>query len=153
MSYTTLQDVDLLDALRNFLSEHDVARTPRVPGPKPPLWLEPALGIPAPGEGAEGVEIGADVVLGAFRVGGFPFERAGGPIIRRISVDLRMRARKPSYAFAVDGQLYHLLHDQQAWDMAGLTVIESLQVRELQRLGSDKSSFDYVTEYQFECYA
>jgi len=129
-----------------------VVRVPRVAGAEPPLWLEPKEGVPAPGEGASGPEI-ASTVAAAFRTGGIPFERAGGAYIRRVTVDIRIRSMKVQDAYALDSALYPLLHDKQAWDMSGLTVIESLQERELQRLGSDAQSFDFVTEYLFECYA
>lgn len=149
---TTLTNVDLLDGFRDYMVAQDVVRVPRVPGAEPPLWLEPKDGVPQPlatGSVAES----APTVAAAFRTGGVPYARAGGAIIRRISVDIRIRSLRASDAYALDAAMYPLLHDKTAWDMGGLTVIESLQVRELQRLGSDSHGFDYVTEYMFECYA
>lgn len=149
---TTLTNTDLLDALRDHLVAQGIVRVPRQAGAEPPLWLEPKEGVPAPGEGGSGAEIGSTVAA-AFRTGGVPFERAGGPFIRRVTVDIRIRSLKPPDAYALDSALYRELHDRQAWDMGALTVIESLQARELQRLGSDAQGFDFVTEYLFECYA
>lgn len=148
----TLRDRDLLDALRDWLVAAGVARVPRVAGAAPPLWLAPRDGVPAPGEGATTAEK-ADLVIGAFRTGGVVTERLQFPVWRNLGVDLRLRAKNPVLATDFDARLYPMLHEQRAFDMAGLDVIECMQFRELQLLGSDESGFDYITEYHFQVYA
>lgn len=150
--YGTLSNVDHLNALSNYLVSEGIARIPRNAGVLPPIWTYPREGVPAPGEGSNDVEKGNDVVIGTFPTAGVPTGPYEG-FIRNVNVDIRYRVRKASMVRPVDSAIRAVLHDRIAWDMAGLTVIQSLQVRELQPLGADVAGFDFVTEYQFQVWA
>lgn len=149
---TNMHTVDLLDAMRTYLIAQNIVRSPRVPGAAPPLWIAPRDGTPAPGEGSDATEKGSDAVLSIVRTGGIPGDSYES-FLRKPTVDIRLRTRTAKIAYDIDMLLRDALHDKRAWDMAGLTVVESLQFRELQSLGSDAQSFDFVTEYVFELWA
>lgn len=140
----------LLSALRDHLVTHGVVRKPTVPGSLPPMWLEPALGVPAPGEGNNEVEIGEDLVLGAYLTGGFA--PAAYSTLRKPIVDIRIRAAKDKAYLAEDIELAitPLIRDRRDWTMGGLYVVESEQWRPLQRLGSDGQGYEHVVAYWFE---
>jgi hypothetical protein len=60
----------ILDALATHLINAGVARSPRTAGSLPPVWRSPVNGVPAPGEGGNATEVGADAVLALFLTGG-----------------------------------------------------------------------------------
>jgi hypothetical protein len=60
----------LLDHVRSHLIAQGLVRDPRVAGSLPPCWRQPANGTPAPGEGTNPTEIGADAVIGLVHSGG-----------------------------------------------------------------------------------
>ena len=145
----------LLDYVTDYLVAQNLVRKPNVAAPggdpnRPVLWRSPRNGVPAPGEGS-GTEVSPALVVGAFRSTGEatqPWES-----FRELPyVDFRIRAARADLVFPFEDTLRALLHDKRAWDMAGLQVIESLQFRALQFIGSDNQAFDYSTEYRFEVY-
>jgi hypothetical protein len=140
----------LLTAIRDELVAHDIVRRPSVAGDQPPMWLEPALNTPAPGEGKNPVEIGADVVIGAFLTGGFA--PAPYAVLRKPIVDLRIRAAKDKAYLAEEIELAITgrLIDRRDWMMGGLYIVESQQWRPLQRLGSGPQGHEYVVAFWFE---
>lgn len=144
----------LLSALRDHLVTHGVVRKPSVAGSLPPMWLEPALGVPAPGEGDNAVEIGQDLVLGAYLTGGFA--PAAYSTLRKPIVDIRIRTAKDKAYLAEDVELAltPLVRDRRDWTMGTapnqMYVVESQQWRALQRLGSDAQGYEHVTAYWFE---
>jgi hypothetical protein len=140
----------LLNAIRDELVARDIVRKPTVAGPLPPMWLEPALGVPAPGEGNNPVGIGDDLVLGGFLTGGFA--PAPYATLRKPIVDIRIRTAKDKAYLAEDIELAITarLGDQRDWTMGGLYVVESQQWRPLQRLGSDAQGYEHVVAYWFE---
>lgn len=148
---------DVLGPLRSYLVAQGLARVPKVAGSAPPLYLQPRLGLPAPGEppprgDPAGPEVGPDVVLGLTLSGGF----ATGPYEsywRLPTVDLRLRVRRADMAQPCEQAITALLIDRRDWTMGGVHVIESLQTRPLQPLGSDAQAFDYVVGYRFQVYA
>jgi hypothetical protein len=146
---------DLLGNLRTYLIAQGVCRKPSVAGASPPMWLEPQQGVPAPGEqypGGDPTGIGATVVLGAFRTGGFatgPYESAW----RIPTVDIRIRASRADYVTATEVAITPLLIDKREWMMGALNVIESQMWRALQPITIDAQSFDYVVSYSFQLYA
>jgi hypothetical protein len=56
----------IADRVRQHLMNVALVRDPRVAGPLPPAWRQPANGVPAPGEGTA-PEVGATVVVGIVR--------------------------------------------------------------------------------------
>lgn len=147
---------ELLTSLRDHLIAEGVVRDPRVAGAEPPLWREPRLGVPAPGEyppnSKNDDEVGPDAVLGAFNADDVPPApyNAG----RRIDlVDVRIRTKTAPSAHELEEQLRAALIDRRNWSMAGLTIIECLAHRGLQPLGSDEQSYDWVCSYAFERYS
>ena len=141
----------LLPNLRTYLIAEGLVRDPDVAGAAAPLFLAPANGVPAPGEGASPA-LAPDLVVGAYRTGGFPPARHL-PEFRTWTVDFRIRARLAAHAEEFETQLTAALIDRFVWPMGELTVIESQQWRELQPLGSDHQGYEYVVAYWFELYA
>jgi hypothetical protein len=141
----------LLNAMREHLIAQGVVRRPSVAAAAPPMWLEPTLGTPAPGDGDVPVEVDQYLVLGAFLTGGFAPEPYGS-WHRRPIVDVRIRAAKDEAYRAEDVELAmsKALIDRRDWTMGGLYVIESEQWRALQRLSSDAKGTEYVVAYTFE---
>jgi hypothetical protein len=140
----------LLAAMRDHLIAQGIVRKPSVVGSAPPLWVEPALGTPAPGEG-QGVEVGDELVLASFLTGGIAPDPYGS-WHRQVIVDMRLRAKRdrPYLAEDVELAITKALIDRRDWMMAGLYVVESEQWRALQRLGSDEQGYEYVCAYTFE---
>jgi hypothetical protein len=143
---------ELLPPFRDYLVSQGIVRKPSVAGSTPPLWLEPRLGVPAPGEGNDPTEIGADAVIGAWTSSGIapqPFN-AG----RRLDfIDIRMRTKIAPTAHQIEEQIRVVLLDKRNWQMSTLTIIETLIYRELQSLGSDEQGFDWVMTFSFERYS
>jgi hypothetical protein len=142
---------NLLTALRDHLIAQAIVRKPSVAGSAPPLWLEPSLGTPAPGEGNNPDETGEELVLGAFLTGGFspaPYYS----FIRKPIVDIRIRAGKDKAYLAeqIELAMTKVIIDRRDWTMGGLYVVESEQWRPLQRLGSDEQGSEHVVAYWFE---
>lgn len=143
---------EVLNALRTHLVARSVARVPRVAGSAPPLWIEPRKGTPAPGEGQNPVERGANAVLAIFQGGGVPV-RPYESWHRLDLVDIWLRTKSATVAFALEAQLRDELADRRDWLMGGLQVIESTNWRALQRVSSDEQSFTFTLAYLFEVYA
>lgn len=139
----------LLTALRDHLITAGVVRDPTISGALPPFWREPKLGTPAPGEGNNPTEIGTDLVIGAFLTGGFP-PRPYEAMIRKPIVDLRFRGRTVPVIENTALKIEAAVIDQRDFDMAGLHVIECLEWRPLQRLGSDEQGYEFVLALAFE---
>lgn len=140
----------LLEDLRDHLVAHGIVRRPRetLPAGRPPMWLEPRNGIPAPGEGQNATEVGSDAVVGAYVSGGIATDRHEG-FLRIDGIDIHLRTRTAPIALELEAQIRAALNDRRHWTMGSRTVEESLQFRPLQRLGSGDHGFDWVTEYLF----
>jgi hypothetical protein len=142
---------DLLTALSDYLVAQAVVRKPSVAGALPPLWLEPQQGVPAPGElypGGSATQTGADVVLGAFRTGGFtqaPYESPW----RIPTIDLRIRARTAPLVTSTERAITPLIIDKREWMMGALLVIDSEMWRPLQPLEITPQAFTFVVSYSF----
>lgn len=142
----------LLNAVRDHLVAQAVVRKPSVAGGLPPLWLEPRLGTPAPGEGNNPVEVGSTIVLAAYQTGGIaspPYES----FRRRDIVEFRLRSSTAPVALTTEQALRANLADKRNWTMGGLQVIESSEWRALSRLGSDEQGFEFLVAYLFETFA
>lgn len=144
----------LLNAMQSELIAQGIVRRPGDTGTAPPMWLEPALGVPGPGEG-QGTAVDPNLVLGAFLTGGFAPEPYGS-WHRRPIVDVRIRAARDKAYLAedVELQITRALIDKRDWMMgtgqSAMYVVESEQWRALSRLGSDEQGYEYVVAFVFE---
>ena len=157
---------DLLSALLAYLAAEGVVRWPSVAGGDPPLWRDPHGGAPAPGE-RKGTANDLTTVLSVFRTGGFARTPDRG-YSDRPTVDVRIRTKDAAIAPIIEKEISDLLAPPPYgvrfdWIMGGpdptgnpgdraeVHLIESLQWRPLQRLGSDPATgFDFVVSYLFE---
>jgi hypothetical protein len=146
--------VRLLTALRDHLVTAGIVRDPSAAGPLPPFWREPKLGTPAPGEGNNPTEVGTDIVVGAYLVGGIA-PQAYGSWSRWQIVEIRFRTSKGYMAedveLAISGQLIDR-RDFMLGGSSGLYVVECQQNLPLQRLSSDAQGFEHLTQYVFQTY-
>jgi hypothetical protein len=142
---------DLLSDLRAYLIAQGIVRKPSVAGALPPMWLEPKLGVPAPGEGVNATEVG-DPVLGAFLTGGFAQPPYMGSWLRQPIVQINLRATSPQTIQAAELAITKRLTDKRDWTMGTQYVVESEQWQALQRIGSDEQGFESSVAYWFELY-
>jgi hypothetical protein len=144
---------NLLDYVNDYLIAQNLVRDPRVAGSKPPLWLEPRDGVPAPGESPKNnsTEMGPDIVVGAFNAQGIATGRHNG-FMRIDAVDFWIRVRRAPLVDDFEKSLRTALHDKRGWSMTGLYVAESLVFRELQRIGADQSGWTFTTQYTFQTF-
>ena len=141
----------LIEALRDHLVAAGLVRDPRVAGPLPPCWRTPANGVPAPGEGTT-TERG-DLVVGLFPAPGIPMRSFDAGVLRKDGVDIRIRSKTAPAAIALDDAIRAELSDRRAYDLAGLTIVESLLERPLDLIVSDDQGFDFLAGYVFERHA
>lgn len=143
----------LADHVSTYLIAQGVVRDPRVAGSLPPRWLQPANGVPAPGEGSNPTEVGPTVVVGISRTDGLAsrrFERAW----RFDVVDFVLRTKKYPDAERLYAQMRPLLIDKSNWIMGSITVIESREWRGLAEIDSDEQQgYTSVFAVLFESYA
>lgn len=142
----------LLHHLREHLAARGVVRKPKVAAAGlHPLYLEPRLGTPAPGE-MTGAETDTDAVLGAT----LQSEIAVGAYeswYSKPTVDFYYRVRDARDADAISAAIRGELEDRRAWTTTtGLFVIESGVWRPKQRLGSDEKVFTYTESFWFQVY-
>jgi hypothetical protein len=142
---------DLLTNLRDHLIAAGIVRKPSTAGASPPLWLEPRLGTPAPGEGSNPTEIG-DPVLGAFLTGGFAPIPYMGSWMRQPIVQINLRGNSPQTIQMTELAITKELIDKRDYMLSTQYVIESEQWQPLQRVGSDEQGFEYTVAYWFELY-
>lgn len=144
----------LLTALRDHLVTNGIGRDPTVPGALPPVWREPKLGTPAPGEAppnGNSTQAGTDAVIGLFITSGIapqPYES----FMRKPIVEARLRTSNADRAEQLELAMSAVLLDRRAFTMGGLFVIECEQFNALGRLGSDEQGFEFTTSYVFELY-
>lgn len=143
---------ELLPHLRDYLIGLDLVRKPGTPGALHPLWLDPRDGVPAPGDGNP-TERDADVVYGAFQVMGIPKPPYEQRVLRTDAVDIWVRSRTAPLAYQAADPIIEALADQRQFDLAGLSIIECLLFRPLQKLGSDENGFTHTMQFTFERYA
>jgi hypothetical protein len=144
----------LLNALKTHLISEGIVRDPRTAGMLPPLWRQPKLGTPAPGEvpinGAL-VEAG-DPVAAAFISGGFPIARYESAW-RRPTVEIRIRSSKAPEGENLGERILAATIDRTDWVMGGRRIIESQMWRPLSPAGSDEYGFEFLLAIAFELYA
>lgn len=140
----------LLTALREHLVGEGIVRKPAVAGPVPPCYVEPRDGCPAPGQ-LSGTEQ-ADVVVALFASGGFP-ARPFESWWKQETVDVYVRAKRAPDAFPLADAIRSAVVDRRGWVMDALPVVESLEWRPLQRLGSDDDGWTFVWSGAFQTFA
>jgi hypothetical protein len=141
---------DLLTDLRAYLIAQGVVRKPSTAGSLPPMFLEPQLGVPAPGEG-QGNEVG-DPVLGAFATGGFVLGPYMDSFARQPTIQINYRGKDPQAIQALELQITKRLVDRRDWMMSSTYLVESGLWQALQRLGSDTQGWEYTSAYMFQLY-
>jgi hypothetical protein len=142
---------DLLTDLRDYLIAQGIVRKPSVAGALPPMWIEPRLGVPAPGEGNNPTEVG-DPVLGLFDTGGFVPGPYMGSWIRQPIVQINLRSTNAQTIKTLELAITKRLIDKRDWTMSTQYVVESEQWQALQRLGSDEQGYEYTVAFIFELY-
>jgi hypothetical protein len=142
----------LLDHVRSHLIAQGLVRDPRVAGSLPPCWRQPANGTPAPGEGTNATEVGADAVIGLIHSGGIPSLRLESAW-RKDIVDVWIRTATWPRAEQLYALLRDALIDRTNWTMGAITVIESREWQPLQLLGSGAQGFTAQHAVLFETYA
>lgn len=142
----------LVDRVQAYLIQQGVGRDPRVAGPLPPVWRQPASGTPAPGEG-NGVEIGPTIVIGI--ISGTPFPRRRfEKDWRRDTIDIWYRTTTWPLSCSTYATVAGLLLDKVNWTMAGLKIIESQEWRGHQLLESNTGQgFTALSSVTFETYS
>ena len=151
--------------IRNYLVSENAGRAKGEPGFRAPndadpdgvsgalypVFIEPRDGPPAPGERSDN-ENNADAIVSLIYTGGIStgvLEK----FHRKLTFDFWIRSRTPQLAAAIESRLRFLLHDKRNWDMAGLSVIESLEWRPMQPVGNGPEGYGYTLSYLFELYA
>lgn len=139
---------DLMAEFRNYLVGTGLVRHYTTVGAAPPLYVEPANGVPSP------EDTGVSLVLAAFRYGG-PVASAYESFLRRDIIQIDFRASttaKPSAVidvWALESKLREAIADKRAWQMGALTITESLEWRSLQRVSSDLQGHNYNMAFLF----
>lgn len=147
--------MDLLDHIVEYLKQQGIARKPFESAPSaPPIWPEPDLGTPAPGEGNNATEKGTDAVIGMYSLDQVTPKPGEGYAERNI-IEFRLRTTNDARARQIARQLYDAFTSQPVgpkvdWDMAGLHLNESHQRIGFQRVGSDRNSFTFRIGFLFE---
>lgn len=147
----------IADSAADYLVALGLVRMPRVAGPLPPVWRQPAGGVPAPGEGNVPVEVGPTAVVGLIRSGGMstpPMESEW----RRDILDIWIRTVTWPQAEALYAPLREafigMTFKKVNWMMGSMRIIESIEWRPLQLLDSDPGQgFTSQFAVLFESYA
>jgi hypothetical protein len=150
---------DLILGLFHYLATQGVVRDPlddTYQSTRPPLWLEPRLGTPAPGpvEGLGETEIspltpdGPGLQVGVESLPGIPSGPYEG-FLRSSHVQFVVRAERADIAKQFEQAVRALLNDKRGWEMYNVPVNESLLFRDLQPISKDNLAYTYTFEYAF----
>ena len=145
----------IIEAVRDQLITANLVRKPSVAGVKPPCWIEPRNGVPAPGEIADGgkdTEVGPTIVTGLYIAPGIPQDPFVASTIRHTVVNIELRVKKSVDAFTLADDIRGALNDKVNWNMGGLQIIDSLIFRELQVIERTEQAFTYDLAYGFHHY-
>ena len=145
----------LLPCLRTYLAGLEVVRDPNTPNNTlPPLWLDPWRGTPYPGQ-AEGVGkygLHPTLVLAAYPETGIPSQPFQGFYRQKaVTIFLRGKTSPPVQAMFEQGLLANL-HDKRNFLMDTLQINQSMNYRDLQRVGADENGFIYSCEFLFDLF-
>lgn len=154
------QQPTLLDRVRAELVLAGIGRDPRVagadPGPPYPVYREPKLGTPAPGEGA-GVERDSALVMGLFVAPKIPMAPKEA-FMRIDAVTFHIRAKNYPLVEALERDLYDRFADQMNWLMGpidgdlGERIIHSREWGGMQRVDSGEEGHIFNCQYSFQRY-
>lgn len=151
----------LLLALDRHLQDAGVVRSPgdALNQSRPPLWVEPREGVPAPGDKIA-PERDAGTVLGMFYSGGVPSAR--WEIVPNIDVWIRVKGnqamlRAPDLDAAIRDALLGDLEFRENFLLAPgtdkeLRVISATLRAEFTPMERSEQAYSYITGYTFEVY-
>jgi hypothetical protein len=150
---------DLLIGIFQYLKGAKLVREPSdetYQDELPPMWIEPRLGCPAPGnvEGLGEAEIspnppyGPGVVASIEKITGIPSLPYEG-FLRTDHVQFIVRSYTAAPAFEYESKVRALINDKRGWLMYNVPVNESLLFRDLQLISKDNIAFTYAFEYSF----
>ncbi|MBA3688471.1 MAG: hypothetical protein H0W81_06555 [Chloroflexi bacterium] len=146
--------LNILTPLRDHLVAQGIVRKPSVTGTLPTLWLEPQTGLVAPGETPSDMPTGkSNIVVGAYLTGGFTQPTFIQQQRQQVIVDFRYRVKGPTELRnlqSLDRQILQAVCDRRDWDLSDQHIVESLQLRALQRLGSDEQGYNFAMSAVFE---
>lgn len=146
---------ELLEHCRNHLVAQGIVRPATVAAPpddptRPPLWLDPRDGLPAPAdEGGQAIDANTDLIIALFPDTGEPTRPFEG-FMTADFVEVRYRGLKTPRIFAVERAIAAEFDDKRGWVMDGLWLHESRRFAKLGRVGSDRQGFVYRSIYRFE---
>lgn len=128
----------LAKELRADLVSAGLVRAPGTAGSLPACWVQPAGGVPAPGEGAVTAEKSDPVVglLTGVGVSGAPFEQQW---LSRDSIDVVIRASagKMPDAFVLGRKIRRRITDRRGFQLGGLRVEECIETTPLTLITTD----------------
>ena len=130
----------ITDHLYEHLVSNGIGRSPRTAGALPPIWRQPRLGTPAPGEGTNATERGTDAVIGLAHTGGLPAARQEKDW-RSDVIDVWLRTTTWPKAEQLYAQIRAVTLDRSNVALGGITVMIIEEWRPLQLLDSDEQSF------------
>lgn len=144
----------LLPGMRDYLIGLGIVRSPSVAGVLPPLWLDRWKGVPYPGQTQDlgPTESNPDLVLGAYPATGIPSRPFEG-FYRQRGVTMYIYGRtSPLVQQIYERQLLPALHDVRNVNMGGLQVNQSMNSRDLARIGADKNGYIYACEFMMDLF-
>jgi hypothetical protein len=142
----------LTDRVQAYLIVEGIVRDPRLAGPLPPCWRQPAEGVPAPGEGT-GNEVGPMAVVAVSRSLGVPQPFLQGQW-RTDVIDVVYRTLKWPDTEALYARVRAALIDHMGTTMAGMRVIQSVEWSALARIdASTAQGFTSRSAVLFQTYA
>lgn len=144
----------LLPGMRSYLNGLGIVRSPSDPGPLPTMWLDRWKGVPYPGQ-TQDLGPGEDspnLVLGAYPATGIPSRPFEG-FYRQKAVTIYIRGvNSPLVQQIYERQLLPALHDVRNVNMGGLQVNQSMNSRDLARIGADKNGYVYACEFMMDLF-
>jgi hypothetical protein len=152
----TFDVATLLPNLRIYLAGLGIVRAPTTKGSLlPPLWLDRAKGVPFPGQTEDlgPGETHPNMVLGAYPTTGIPSRPFEG-FYRQKGVTIYIRGRQsPMVQALYENQLLPALHDVRNIDMNGLLVNQSMNSRDLSRIGADSNGYVFSCEFMLDLFS
>ena len=142
-----------LTDLRDYLITAGVVRDPTTVGSLPPCWRMPRDGTPAPGEGNNVVERGADVVVGIWRSGELAPAVCEGSF-RADWVDFTIRSRTAPLGEDFEEALRAALIDRQNFRLTptGERIQQTEVFRGFSFVHADQQAFNWNVGYLFRRY-
>jgi len=148
------EPVELLGKVRDRLIAEGIVRNPAVAAPtvdpeRPPAWLDPQDGVPAPGD-LDPPNRGPSVVVAiqtATEIPGDPLEQSEWQLD---AVEFIIRAKTSPAAKLVYRRIRTVFAGKVGYDLGGVFIHESLLFRGLQPLVFDRQAFTFSFELTFD---